>query len=33
MGRKGGSSIAAAILNALIYTAADMLAPEKRGWN
>ena len=33
MGRKGGSSIAAAILNALIYTAADMLEPEKRGWN
>lgn len=32
MGRKGGSSIAAAILNALIYTAADMLEPEKRGW-
>lgn len=32
MGRKGGSSIAAAILNALIYTAADMLDPEKRGW-
>ena len=31
MGRKGGSSIAAAILNALIYTAADMLEPEKRG--
>ena len=33
MGRKGGSSVAAAILNALIYTAADMLEPEKRGWN
>ena len=33
MGRKGGSSIAAAILNALTYTAADMLEPEKRGWN
>ena len=31
MGRKGGSSIAAAIVNALIYTAADMLEPEKRG--
>lgn len=33
MGRKGGSSIAAAIMNALIYTAADMLEPEKRGWH
>ena len=32
MGRKGGSSIAAAILNALIYSAADLLDPEKRGW-
>ena len=33
MGRKGGSSIAAAICNALIYTAADMLDPAERGWN
>ncbi len=32
LGRKGGSSIAAAILNALIYTAADLLEPEERGW-
>ena len=33
MGRKGGSSIAAAICNALIYTAAEMLDPAERGWN
>ena len=33
MGRKGGSSIAAAVCNALIYTAADMLDPAARGWN
>ncbi len=33
MGRKGGSSVAAAICNALIYTAADMLDPAARGWN
>jgi precorrin-8X/cobalt-precorrin-8 methylmutase len=32
MGRKGGSSIAAAICNALIYTATDMLDPKARGW-
>lgn len=32
MGRKGGSSIAAAICNALLYTAADLLEPEARGW-
>ncbi|MCR5295280.1 MAG: precorrin-8X methylmutase [Lachnospiraceae bacterium] len=32
-GRKGGSSVAAAIANALIYSAADMLEPERRGWN
>ncbi len=32
MGRKGGSSIAAAVCNALIYTAADMLDPGERGW-
>ena len=31
-GRKGGSSIAAAICNALLYTAADLLEPEARGW-
>ena len=33
MGRKGGSSIAAAVCNALIYTAADQLDPAARGWN
>jgi len=33
LGRKGGSSIAAAICNALIYTAADMLDPKERGWD
>ena len=32
MGRKGGSSVAAAICNALIYTAADLLDPSARGW-
>ena len=32
MGRKGGSSIAAAVCNALLYLAADCLEPEKRGW-
>ena len=32
MGRKGGSNVAAAICNALIYTAADMLDPTNRGW-
>ena len=32
MGRKGGSSIAAAICNALIYSAADLLEPDARGW-
>ncbi len=31
MGRKGGSSIAAAVCNALIYQAAGLLDPEKRG--
>ena len=30
MGRKGGSTVAAAICNALIYTAAGLLDPEKR---
>ena len=33
MGRKGGSSIAAAICNCLIYTAAGMEDPAARGWN
>ena len=31
-GRKGGSTVSAAILNALLYEAAGMLAPESRGW-
>ena len=31
-GRKGGSNVAAAIVNALLYTAADTLDPAKRGW-
>ena len=30
MGRKGGSTVAAAVCNALLYTAAGLLAPEKR---
>lgn len=29
-GRKGGSTVAAAVLNALLYAAAEMAAPEKR---
>ena len=33
LGRKGGSSIAAAVLNALIYTASGMLDPAQRGWS
>lgn len=33
MGRKGGSNVAAAICNALLYTAAGMLDPSARGWN
>ncbi len=33
LGRKGGSSIAAAVCNALIYTAAGMLDPKDRGWD
>lgn len=33
MGRKGGSSIAAATCNALIYSAANLLEPDARGWN
>ncbi len=32
-GRKGGSTVAAAICNALIYSAADMQKPQMRGWN
>lgn len=32
MGRKGGSTVAAAICNALLYTAAQMLDPAARGW-
>ncbi len=32
MGRKGGSNVAAAICNALVYTAANMLDPSLRGW-
>ena len=30
--RKGGSNVAAAICNALIYSAAEMLDPTARGW-
>ncbi len=33
LGRKGGSTIAAAVCNALLYTAADQLDPANRGWN
>lgn len=33
LGRKGGSNVAAAICNALIYRATDMLDPTQRGWN
>ncbi len=33
MGRKGGSNVAAAICNALLYSATDMLAPQNRGWH
>lgn len=32
MGRKGGSNVAAAICNALLYTALDTLDPSNRGW-
>ncbi len=32
MGRKGGSNVAAAICNALLYAAAKMLDPAARGW-
>jgi precorrin-8X/cobalt-precorrin-8 methylmutase len=30
MGRKGGSTLSAAICNALLYTAIDAIDPEKR---
>ena len=33
MGRKGGSTVAAAVCNALVYSAAQMLDPAARGWN
>ena len=33
LGRKGGSSVAAAICNALLYTAAGQLDPGDRGWH
>ena len=32
MGRKGGSNVAAAICNALVYSASEMLDPAARGW-
>lgn len=32
MGRKGGSTVAAAICNALVYAAAGRLDPSARGW-
>ena len=32
MGRKGGSNVAAAICNALVYQGAEMLDPKARGW-
>ena len=32
LGRKGGSNVAAAICNALVYSAAEMLDPSARGW-
>ena len=32
MGRNGGSNVAAAICNALVYSAAEMLDPSARGW-
>lgn len=31
-GRKGGSTVAVAVCNALLYTAAGSLDPAKRGW-
>lgn len=33
MGRKGGSNVAAAICNALLYAATETLDPAARGWN
>lgn len=33
LGRKGGSNVAAAICNALLYTAAGQLDPANRGWS
>lgn len=33
LGRKGGSNVAAAICNALLYTATQTLNPTDRGWN
>lgn len=32
MGRKGGSTVATAICNALLYSALGVLDPSKRGW-
>lgn len=32
MGQKGGSNVAAAICNAILYTACDTLDPKSRGW-
>ncbi len=32
LGRKGGSNVAAAICNALLYSAADLQNPEDRNW-
>ena len=32
-GQKGGSNVAAAVLNALIYEAANLQDPSRRGWN
>lgn len=32
LGRKGGSNVAAAICNALLYQATDTIDPGKRGW-
>ena len=32
MGRKGGSGVAAAICNALLYSAVNALDPAARGW-
>ena len=33
MGRKGGSTVAAAVINALLYIATDTLDPARRGWH